>query len=76
MTPTIQTITIRHLLTMTAPYRYDTEPYEEFFTSLNPIVTALDYLGGAEPTGSFAIPPSGERTSSPAYSRGRRGKAR
>ena len=50
---TIQTITIRHLLTMTAPYRYDTEPYEEFFTSSNPIVTALDYLGGAEPTGEF-----------------------
>ena len=50
---TIQHITIRHLLTMTAPYRYDTEPYEEFFTSPNPILTALDYLGGDAPVGEF-----------------------
>jgi len=49
----IQNITIRHLLTMTAPYRYDTEPYEEFFTSPNPITTALDYLGGEAPIGKF-----------------------
>ena len=50
---TIQHITIRHLLTMTAPYRYDMEPYEEFFASLNPIVSALDYLGGDAPVGEF-----------------------
>lgn len=50
---TIQAITIRHLLTMTAPYKYDTEPYEEFFTSPNPIATALDYLGGDAPIGEF-----------------------
>ena len=51
--PTIQAITIRHLLTMTAPYRYDTEPYEEFFTSPNPIAIALNYLGGDAPIGEF-----------------------
>ena len=49
----IQNITIRHLLTMTAPYKYDTEPYEAFFTSPNPIFTALDYLGGDGPIGAF-----------------------
>ena len=49
----IQKITIRHLLTMTAPYKYDTEPYETFFTSPNPIYTALDFLGGEAPTGKF-----------------------
>lgn len=49
----IQNITIRHLLTMTAPYKYETEPYDAFFTSLNPIYTALDFLGGEAPTGKF-----------------------
>ena len=49
----IQNITIRHLLTMTAPYKYDAEPYEAFFTSPNPIFTALDYLGGDGPIGAF-----------------------
>ena len=49
----IQNITIRHLLTMTAPYKYETEPYEAFFTSPNPIYTALDFLGGEAPTGKF-----------------------
>lgn len=39
---TIQDITIRNLLTMTAPYKYKTESYEKFFTSQNPIQDALD----------------------------------
>jgi len=50
---TIQQITINHLLTMTAPYKYDTEPYERFFTSPNPIQDALDLLGGDKPIGAF-----------------------
>ena len=50
---TIQQLTIRHLLTMTAPYKYDTEPYERFFTSQNPIRDALDLLGGDKPVGEF-----------------------
>lgn len=50
---TIQNITIEHLLTMTAPYKYTVEPYEKFFTSQNPIQDALDLLGGEEPIGNF-----------------------
>lgn len=50
---TIQNITIKHLLTMTAPYKYETEPYERFFTSPNPILDALDLLGGDRPIGEF-----------------------
>lgn len=50
---TLQKITIRHLLTMTAPYKYQTEPYEMFFASQNPIRDALDLLGGDGPIGNF-----------------------
>ncbi|MBS7525674.1 serine hydrolase [Fusibacter paucivorans] len=50
---TIQKITIRHLLTMTAPYKYETEPYEKFFTCENPVDAALDLLGGHKPIGVF-----------------------
>lgn len=50
---TIQRITIRNLLTMTAPYKYETEPYEDFFASPNPISLALDLLGGDKPIGDF-----------------------
>jgi CubicO group peptidase (beta-lactamase class C family) len=50
---TIQKITVRHLLTMTAPYKYETEPYEHFFESQNPIRDALDLLGGTKPVGAF-----------------------
>lgn len=50
---TIQQITIKHLLTMTAPYKYETEPYQRFFASPNPIWDALDLLGGDKPIGTF-----------------------
>lgn len=50
---TIQNITIQHLLTMTAPYKYETEPYVQFFTSRNPIQDALDLLGGDKRIGAF-----------------------
>jgi len=50
---TAQTITIEHLLTMTAPYKYDTEPYELFFSSPHPIPDALGLLGGDKPAGIF-----------------------
>lgn len=50
---TIQNITVAHLLTMTAPYKYETEPYEKFFESPNPIRDALDLLGGDNPIGRF-----------------------
>ncbi len=50
---TIQNVTIQHLLTMTAPYKYETEPYVQFFASQNPILDALDLLGGDKPIGAF-----------------------
>lgn len=50
---TIQNVTIKNLLTMTAPYKYETEPYQLFFTSPNPIQDALDLLGGDKPIGAF-----------------------
>ena len=50
---TIQHVTIRHLLTMTAPYKYETEPYLRFFASPNPIWDALDLLGGDKQIGVF-----------------------
>lgn len=50
---TIQEITLKHLMTMTAPYKYKTEPYELFFTSQNPIQDALDLLGGNGVIGEF-----------------------
>jgi CubicO group peptidase (beta-lactamase class C family) len=49
----IQNITIRHMLTMTAPYKYKKEPYEKFFESDNWIKAALDLLGGREPSKEF-----------------------
>ncbi|SBV94710.1 Beta-lactamase [uncultured Eubacteriales bacterium] len=50
---TIQSVTIKNLLTMTAPYKYRSEPYEKFFTSQNPIQDALDLLGGDGSIGEF-----------------------
>ncbi|WP_455717181.1 serine hydrolase domain-containing protein [Anaerosporobacter sp.] len=41
-----KSITIKNMLTMTAPYKYKSEPYEKFFTSDNWIKFALDLLGG------------------------------
>lgn len=48
-----QDATLEHLLTMTAPYKYDTEPYELFFASPDPVKDALDFLGGDKPDGTF-----------------------
>jgi CubicO group peptidase (beta-lactamase class C family) len=50
---TIQSITIKNLLTMTAPYKYKSEPYEPFFASDNWINAALDLLGGNGKVGQF-----------------------
>ncbi len=50
---TIQEVTVKNLLTMTAPYKYEMEPYEKFFASQNPIQDALDLLGGDGPVGEF-----------------------
>lgn len=49
---TIQSITIKDILTMTAPYKYKKEPYKKFFKSKDWVEFALDSLGG-EKTGEF-----------------------
>ncbi len=43
---TIQEVTVRHLLTMTAPYKYRSEPWTKVCTSPDWTVAALDFLGG------------------------------
>lgn len=53
----IQEVTLRHLLTMTAPYKCKTEPYEAFFASGNWVDAALDLLGGEAPSGAFTYSP-------------------
>lgn len=53
----IQELTIEHLLSMTAPYKYKSEPFEEFFASENWVKFALDLLGGDKPAGEFLYSP-------------------
>jgi len=43
---TIYEVTIRHLLTMTAPYKGKSEPWKKVCTSEDWTLAALDYLGG------------------------------
>ena len=51
---TIQDVTIRHLLTMTAPYKYKSEPWTKVCTSDDWTKAALDLLGGRNGiTGEF-----------------------
>ncbi len=51
---TIFDVTLRHLLTMTAPYKYRSEPWTKVFTSDDWTKAALDLLGGKkEITGEF-----------------------
>ena len=51
---TIYDVTIRHLLTMTAPYKYRSEPWTKVCTSNDWTLAVLDYLGGRKGiTGEF-----------------------
>ena len=51
---TIYEVTIRHLLTMTAPYKYRSEPWKKVCTSADWTKAALDLLGGRSGiTGDF-----------------------
>ena len=51
---TIYDVTLRHLLTMTAPYKYKSEPWTKVCTSEDWTKAALDLLGGrAGITGEF-----------------------
>ena len=51
---TIYDVTIRHLLTMTAPYKGKSEPWKKVCTSDDWTIAILDYLGGRKGiTGEF-----------------------
>lgn len=50
---TIQDICIKDLLTMTAPYKYKSEPYTKVFTSNDWTKASLDLLGGKGQIGDF-----------------------
>jgi CubicO group peptidase (beta-lactamase class C family) len=53
----IREITVRNMLTMTAPSRYRTEPYSKFFTCEDWMRFALDSLGGKGKIGDFTYSP-------------------
>ena len=51
---TIYDVTVRHLLTMTAPYKYKSEPWTKVCTSQDWTLAVLDFLGGRKwITGEF-----------------------
>lgn len=54
---TIQNVTIRNLITMTAPYKYKSTPYTKYFTSEDSVKFTLDLLGGKEQIGEFRYTP-------------------
>ena len=54
---TIQHITIRNLLTMTAPYKYKFNPYPKYFSSEDWVRSSLDFLGGNGKIGKFKYAP-------------------
>lgn len=54
---TIQQITLRDLLTMTAPYKYKFAPYTKYFTSDDWVKASLDLLGGKGKIGEFRYTP-------------------
>lgn len=54
---TIQNITLKHLLTMTAPYKYKFNPYIKYFTSDDWVNFSLDLLGGRGQIGRFRYAP-------------------
>jgi len=54
---TIQNITLKDLLTMTAPYKYKFAPYIKYFTSDDWVKFTLDLLGGRGQIGKFRYTP-------------------
>ena len=50
---TIQNVTIENLLTMTAPYKYKSEPYTKVYSSDDWVKATLDLLGGKTDIGEF-----------------------
>ena len=54
---TIRYVTIRNLLTMTAPYKYKFNPYPKYFSSTDWVISSLDLLGGRGKIGKFRYAP-------------------
>lgn len=54
---TIQNVTIKDMLTMTAPYKYKSNPYTKYFTSMDWVKFSLDVLGGKGQIGEFRYAP-------------------
>ena len=54
---TLQHITLRDMLTMTAPYKYKSNPYTKYFTSEDWVKFSLDMLGGKGQIGQFRYAP-------------------
>ncbi|MCL2588725.1 MAG: beta-lactamase family protein [Oscillospiraceae bacterium] len=54
---TIQLVTLKNMLTMTAPYKYKSAPYTKYFTSDDWVTAALDLLGGKGSIGEFRYTP-------------------
>ncbi len=54
---TIQSVSIKTMLTMTAPYKYKSTPYTKYFTDDDNVRFSLDVLGGKTPIGKFRYAP-------------------
>lgn len=54
---TAQRVTIRDMLTMTAPFKYKSAPYTKYFSSESWVKSALDLLGGKGEIGQFRYTP-------------------
>ncbi len=54
---TIRHVTIRNLLTMTAPYKYKFNPYPKYFSSTDWVISSLNLLGGSGKIGKFRYAP-------------------
>jgi CubicO group peptidase (beta-lactamase class C family) len=53
----IQNVTLKHLLTMTTPYKYEEEPYIHYFTSEDWVKFSLGLVGGQGEIGQFRYTP-------------------
>ena len=54
---TAQLVTLRDMMTMTAPYKYKSAPYTKYFSSESWVKSALDLLGGKGEIGDFRYTP-------------------
>ena len=54
---TAQLVTLRDMMTMTAPFKYKSAPYTKYFSSESWVKSALDLLGGKGEIGDFRYTP-------------------